>query len=348
MTKDGKITPLIDGIPSIGEHHTDRPVVGPDGWIYFGIGSATNSGVVGPDDARFGWLKRFPDFHDIPACDIVLSGQNFISDNALDPCSGNKVVTGAFAPYGTPTCPGQIIKGQMPCNGAILRMPLAGGKPELVAWGFRDPFGLAFSPEGCLYATDNMYDERGSRPVFGAGDLFWKVEPGLWYGFPDYWGNIPLTHRRFAEIKKEPRPQFLLAHHPNVPPEPVARLGVRSSSDGFDFSQPGLRPRRRGVHCGLRRRDRPVQRRGALPGRLPGGAGESVQRSHPGLRDQPGQGGRSCLQGVQRGHRAARGLPLQQLRGRPVRRGLRGDDDILQGATAIPAHRGPVAGAAQL
>src|SRR5205823_9971289 len=75
------------------------------------------------------------------------------------------------------------------------------------------------------------------RPVFGAGDLLWKVQPGLWYGFPDFWGNVPLTHRRFAENKKEPRPQFLLAKHPNCPPEPVACLGVRSSSDGLDFSR---------------------------------------------------------------------------------------------------------------
>ena len=27
---------------------------------------------------------------------------------------------------------------------------LQGGKPELVAWGFRNPFGLAFSPKGQL------------------------------------------------------------------------------------------------------------------------------------------------------------------------------------------------------
>jgi hypothetical protein len=165
-------------------------VVGPDGWIYFGVGSATNSGVVGPDNAQFGWLKRFPDAHDIPPYDIVLSGQNFISNDALNPGSGEKVTTGAYVPYGTPTCPGQIIKGQLPCTGAILRIPPSGGKPELVAWGFRD-----------------------------------------------YWGSVPLTHPQFAENKTEPRPQFLLVQHPNVPPEPAARLGVRSSSDGFDFSR---------------------------------------------------------------------------------------------------------------
>jgi hypothetical protein len=114
---------------------------------------------------------------------------------------------------------------------------LTGGKLELVAWGFRNPFGLAFAPNGCLYCTENQFDERGCRPVFGVGDLLWKVQPGLWYGYPDYWGNIPLTHRRFGENKKSPQPSFLLAHHPNPPPEPAAWLGVRSSSDGLDFSR---------------------------------------------------------------------------------------------------------------
>jgi len=142
-------------------------------------------------------------------------------------------------PYGTPTTPGQVIPGRLPCNGAILKTPASGGgKLEWVAWGFRNPFGLAWGPDGCLYCTENQYDERGCRPVFGAGDLMWKVQPGLWYGFPDYWGGIPLTHPRFAEKRKEqPVPTFLLANHPNCPPEPVARLGVRSSSDGFDFSR---------------------------------------------------------------------------------------------------------------
>jgi len=236
ITLDGQITTLVDGLPSMGDHHANRPVIGGDGWVYFGVGAATNSGVVGPDNADFGWLKRFPQLHDIPPVDIVLTGQNFSS---YDKETGQQKVTGAYVPYGVPTAAGQVIKGQLPCNGAILRTPLkGGGQLEWVAWGFRNPFGLTFGPDGSLYCTDNMYDERGCRPVYGAGDLLWRVQPGFWHGFPDYWGNIPLTHRRFAEKRNEqPVPQFLLANHPNIPPEPAARLGVRSSSDGFDFSR---------------------------------------------------------------------------------------------------------------
>jgi glucose/arabinose dehydrogenase/cytochrome c5 len=237
ITPDGRITALVEGLPSMGDHHTNRPVVGPDGYLYFGVGTATNSGVVGHDNAKFGWLKRHPQLCDVPPVDVVLAGRNFVGDNALKPGVHEPVVTGAYVPYGTRTYPGQVIPGRLPCNGAILRIPLAGGPMEWVAWGFRNPFGLAFAPDGQLYTTDNMYDERGVRPVFGAGDLLWRVQPGLWYGFPDYWGNIPLEHPRFEEKPHQPRPQRLLAHHPNVPPEPVARLAVRSSSDGMDFSR---------------------------------------------------------------------------------------------------------------
>src|SRR3712207_7718684 len=51
---------------------------------------------------------------------------------------------------------------------------------------FRSPFGLAFTPDGHLFVTDNSYDERGSRQVFGTGDLLWAVTPGTWYGWPDF------------------------------------------------------------------------------------------------------------------------------------------------------------------
>ena len=63
---DGSITPVVEGIPSMGDHHTNGPRVGPDGLLYFGVGTATNSGVVGPDNADFGWLKRHPELCDVP------------------------------------------------------------------------------------------------------------------------------------------------------------------------------------------------------------------------------------------------------------------------------------------
>lgn len=232
---DGRVTPLVENLPSVGDHHTNGPVV-KDGWIYFGQGVATNSGVVGQDSYNFGWLERFPKFHDTPCEDITLAGRNFTVENPLTDDPNDTVTTGAFMPFGTPSEPGQVVRGDLPCNGAIMRVPVDGGDPELVAWGFRNPFGLAFSPHDRLYVTDNMYDVRGSRPVFGSGDLLWRVEQGGWYGWPDFHGNRPLTDADQYQSPDEPAPEFLLTEHPSTPPKPTAVLGVHSSSNGFDFS----------------------------------------------------------------------------------------------------------------
>jgi glucose/arabinose dehydrogenase len=174
------------------------------------------------------------DVHDTPCRDVTLSGQNFPADNPLTP--GEKRTTGAFSAFGTPTTKGQVIPGRVPCNGAIMRVKPDGGDPELVAWGFRNPFGIAFSPDGGLYVTDNGYDDRGSRPVWGAGDLLWAVKAGAWHGWPDYSGDHPLTESEFSPPGGNELPP-LLTPPPNKPPKPAAILGVHSSSDGFDFSR---------------------------------------------------------------------------------------------------------------
>ena len=233
----GKITPLVEGLPSLGDHHTNGPVVGVDGKLYFGQGTATNSGVVGIDNAKFGWLQRFPDFHDIPGADVTLTGENFITDNPLTDDPADQARTGAFLPFGTPSKAGQVIPGKVPCNGAIMRVPLAGGEVELVAWGLRNPFGLAFSPDDQLYAINNSYDVRGSRPVFGSGDLLWRIEVGEWYGWPDFHGQRALADDDQYKSPGTPQPRFLLANHPVKPPKPAAILGVHASAVGMDFGR---------------------------------------------------------------------------------------------------------------
>ena len=225
VTPDGQISAIADSLPSVGDHHTNGPVAGTDGWIYFGQGTATNSAVVGEDNASFGWLERHPDFHDIPCRDVTLSGVNFES---MDPLNGGEATTGAYSPFGTPTTEGQTVRGRVPCNGAILRVRPDGGPIELVAWGLRNPFGLAFDPSGRLYVTDNGYDERGSRPVFGSGDYLWRIEQGAWYGWPDFAGGRPFFDGDIVPV---------LASAPAQPPLPAAVFGVHSSADGFDFSR---------------------------------------------------------------------------------------------------------------
>jgi glucose/arabinose dehydrogenase len=221
--RDGAATALVEGLPSYGDHHTNGPIVGPDGFLYFGQGTATNSGVVGEDNAKFGWLERRPDFHDVPGADVVLTGRNFDTD---DPLHGGTATTGAFHAFGTPSRAGEVVAGRVPCSGGVMKIPLAGGAPVLVAWGLRNPFGLAFAPDGALFVTDNGCDERGSRPVWGAPDFLWRITPGAWYGWPDYVGGRPLA-----------KEGLLLDRPPNPPPSPVAKFGVHASADGLDFSR---------------------------------------------------------------------------------------------------------------
>jgi glucose/arabinose dehydrogenase len=230
---DGKLVPLVADLPSRGDHHTNGPAISPDGaFVYFAVGTATNSGVVGQDNVEFGWAKRFPDFCDIPARDIKLAGENFSA-------AGGKS-TGAYVPLGTQTKPGQIINGRLPCTGAVMRVPARGGKPELVAWGLRNPFGLAFAPDGRLLVAENSYDDRGSRPVWGTGDVLRSIDvtrPPLWYGWPDFHGDRPLTWDDHYQPPGKPAPKFLLAEHPNKPPAPAAKLGVHGAAGALDVSR---------------------------------------------------------------------------------------------------------------
>ncbi len=233
ISKQGAVTPLIENLPSKGDHHTNGPVVA-NGYVYFGQGTATNSGVVGEDNADFGWLERNPGFHDIPCKDIVLNGENYESKNVLTEDPNDMATTGAYVPFNTKTSSGQVIKGTTPCSGSIMRIPVDGGNAEVIAWGFRNPFGLAVH-DGRLFVVENGYDDRGSRPVWGTGDILWEVKENQWYGWPDYSGH----HALDDEVYKVPgkgTTKLLLKEKPNEPPHPIAVLGVHSSSNGMDFS----------------------------------------------------------------------------------------------------------------
>ncbi|HUQ07906.1 MAG TPA: hypothetical protein VM261_35670 [Kofleriaceae bacterium] len=230
---DGTERVLVDKLPT-GDHHTNGPII-VDGWVYFTQGAATNSGVVGPDNYDFGWLKRAPRFHDVPCKDVTLVGTNFESDNPLTEDGGDKVTTGAYLPFGTPSTAGQVIEGALPCTGAVMRVRPDGSDLELVAWGMRNPFGMAEGLDG-IYVTDNGYDTRGSRPVFGAPEVLWKLEPGAWYGWPDFVAGEPIKADAYAEAEGDPH-GFILASHPGKVPVPRALLPVHGSANGFDIAR---------------------------------------------------------------------------------------------------------------
>ncbi len=223
---------VLDGLPGGGNYHTNSVAVGADGRLYFGQGSATNSGVVGPDSLLLSWLKKTDHPHDVPGVDVVLTGENA---EIVDP-SGElpTTITGAFQPFGTATRPGQRIEGRLPCTSAVMRCGPDGSNLELVAWGLRNPFGLAFTPGGRLLCIDLGMNDRGSRPIGQGPSFLFEIIEGAWYGWPDYAGGIPVSDPRFKPTRG-PIARFLLSNHGELgePARPLLSFEPREAPTRF-------------------------------------------------------------------------------------------------------------------
>ncbi|MGE4283882.1 MAG: sorbosone dehydrogenase family protein [Clostridia bacterium] len=230
---DGTKVDIVSGLPSWGDHHNNRIIFGIDGKMYFGQGTATNSGVVGKDNE--GWVKNYPFFHDYPGSTIELKGYNFMSENFLSEAPYDKTCTGAYSPFGVPNKPNELVKGITRTSGSILRANPDGSYLELVAWGLRNPFRMKFDRFNRLFSTNHGMDIRGSRPVANSPDEFHLVQPGTWYGWPDYTGGLPITLPVFKP-DDEPQPSFIIGRHPMIPPKPLAVFTPHSAIMGFDFS----------------------------------------------------------------------------------------------------------------
>ena len=230
---DRRVEDIVSDLPGRGDHQTNYPVVGPDGKIYFGQGSATNTGVVGADNFAYEWLPKFPDAHDVPAQDIRLVGRNYAYKNVLGDIT-QTVRTGAYVPFGTETYPGQVIKGSVKCTGAVLRCNSDGNDLEVVAWGLRNPYGVAFHPDGRLFATEHGMDDRSKRYIVGDPDDFYAITPGAWYGWPDFASGIRLEDPHWGTGGQGREP--VLAEHPDPhPPKPFVSFPQHAAANGVDF-----------------------------------------------------------------------------------------------------------------
>ena len=246
---------IMNEVP-IGDHALGG-IICHDGWLYYAVGAPTNSGFSDPDIHGWTdavdpyWEKRTtagvpPLPRDPPCRDIVLTGLN-IRDS-----QGN--LTGAYLPKGTPSKPGQVIKAQKPCGGAIHRARLKADSNystndwEVYTMGLRNASGLAFGPKGSrfentLAVSDNGQNDKGNRRVANGSEKLWMVtEKGQDAGFPDKEGahfvNVkrygPDTYRGNNFDSTRPNPQLYIGDKPFVPKLPPYRfidhsIGIRGT-----------------------------------------------------------------------------------------------------------------------
>jgi hypothetical protein len=134
----------------------------------------------------------------------VLTGNNVQSYDPTSPYP-YYVETGAFKPFGVPAAPGEVVRGELKCSSGVWRCRPDGSGLELLAWGVRNPYGMAVAEDGGLYVSDNDVEETGDRAIANDPDRIWRirtadlpqgsVESPDWFGFPDICGDgLPAWH----------------------------------------------------------------------------------------------------------------------------------------------------------
>jgi len=245
----GTITTMVRGLPT-GDHPTEQILV-KDNWVYWSQGSATNSGVTGHDNGGGG------NQHEIACQQITLS------QNVWD--SGDGHISSGYSNHGqarpgavVPAFEGATSRGM--CTGAILRTKIGNASTmqnniEPVAWGFRNPYGIRFSPKdhplkGELMYSENGEDERGARPTNNSPDRIGVARQNAdgspeWHGWPDRFGFLDSTQSVFNP-KGSPADDnpALFANKPVLPvlaffpQQPKAPLGLEPAdvaAVGLDF-----------------------------------------------------------------------------------------------------------------
>ncbi len=202
----GKLSDVVSSLPTHGDYGNSN-LVFVDGYMYFAIGTATNSGVVGEDNT---WLKSAPSVKDISCITSRLTGVNIETDNFLTEKKDDKAVTGSFSTFNTPISAGQEIYGMKKCNGSILKADPKGNIIGVYASGLHNPKGLSVDDDGRLWVFDSGMEDRGNRPIKNSKDALYQVSENTWYGWPDFSSGL--------QVDQPP----LLSDYPNVPPNPQA------------------------------------------------------------------------------------------------------------------------------
>ncbi|MEL7240359.1 MAG: hypothetical protein AAGK78_15985, partial [Planctomycetota bacterium] len=195
---------VVGQLPAQGDYSVSDLAMHPvTGRLFFGVGAATNSGVVGLDNWDVGWVRRHPNFADRPLTDLKIFGYRF---NTPDPAAGllnpEQVNTAPYNPFGVSNQRIEAADDGKPTS-AIYSIDPRGGDLRVEAHGIRNPTGLAFNSFANLYASNQGMELRGTRPVKDDPDSIVRVyavdrsAAAQWYGFPDYSTDFrPVTDER--------------------------------------------------------------------------------------------------------------------------------------------------------
>ncbi len=211
---DGNHSTVVANLPARGDNQMSDLVLRSNGRLWFGVGSATNSGVVGMDNWQ--WVKQYPDFSDRSYVDLKLNGYHFKSKNPDAGLFGGPeiAVTAPFQPFNV-SSQTRIHGNEFP-TAAIYSCDASGGGLRVEAHGVHAPRGLALTAFNTLYMTAGGMELRGTRPIKDDPDALLRVTQSTWYGFPDFSTDLqPITDQRF-QLTGDMRPLLVRSGYDEI------------------------------------------------------------------------------------------------------------------------------------
>ena len=247
---DGSHKTVVADLPAAGDYGVTDIAQNPlNGRLYFGVGAATNSGVVGLDNWQIGWVRDHREFHDRSWVALTLLGKRFDTKNPRAGLFGGAdiAVTGPFQAFNSST----LIRIPAVQNGrpsaAIYSVNPGGGDLRVEAHGIRLPRGLVFNEYGQMFFTNNGMEMRGTRPVKDDPDTLMRLGAGNpWYGWPDFSTDlVPIREAAFSAADGD-------GHQERLPGIGAADRSSRKQSD--DAGSVSLTASLRHVRIAIRRR----------------------------------------------------------------------------------------------
>ena len=195
---NGTRTVVVDGLPN-GRHNTNNLRFAPDGRLAIANGNPNDNGMD-------------------PDADVFPYSGAILSVNVTEVGASPAVLRWRDA-NGTPIAPG-VLAGH-PRNADFA------AKVQVVGYGFRNVYDVAYSPAGAPYTATNGADSPSSQ------DALYKISPGADHGFPRCY-NVGAPGATGAGVTVEPNPLFPAASCAGVPPA-TALLGWHVCATGLDF-----------------------------------------------------------------------------------------------------------------